>query len=335
MIPRPLTGVSYFGNRFQAHAEADLAVMAESCDYVVHTLSETDLLYHKSALAKIFAATRRRNLEAWADPWGLGGVFGGEALSKYLLEHPGEWQVLSDGKRVPAACINQPGFRHFVEEWVLIARDMGAQVVFWDEPHVHFHWDLEWEGVYSCVCDACRALYRDIYGGKMPARLTEEAADFRRRSLHDFLEHVMAFSRREKLKNALCLYAYEGHKAYDAIWDDLSNLPSLDIFGCDPYWNWPPRRRTAESHVAHFTKKVVAGAKPQGRGSQIWIQAMRLAKGAEPDIAAAIQAAAQAGATHLAAWSFDGGALLDTVLAEDPVEVWATVEKAYKELREK
>ena len=67
-------GVSYFGNRFLSHGAQDIARIAESCDYVVHTVSEADLNFHKSVLAKLFAESRRRGLEVWADPWGLGGT---------------------------------------------------------------------------------------------------------------------------------------------------------------------------------------------------------------------------------------------------------------------
>src|SRR5262245_29210319 len=123
----PKTGAAYFGNRFLAHAKEDLAVLSGCCDYVVHTLSEHDLYFHKAALATIFAETRRRGLELWVDPWGLGGVFGGESLSRFLLQHPDDWQVVSNGKRVPNACLNSRAFRDFVKEWVLTAADMGTQ----------------------------------------------------------------------------------------------------------------------------------------------------------------------------------------------------------------
>jgi hypothetical protein len=272
-------------------------------------------------------------LEVWVDPWGVGGVFGGEALSKFLLDHPQDWEVLSDGRRVPTACLNKPAFRHFMQEWVHTARRLGAQVIFWDEPHFFFSWSLEWEGIYACVCDACQALYRREEGGRLPPRLTAGARLFRQRTLRRFLEQMMGFAQTEGCRNALCLYAHEGHPTYDAIWQDLSTLPAMDIFGCDPYWRWPPRRKDVWAHVGRFAQKVVAATAPGKKSSQIWIQAMRLARGQEGEIEKACQAAAQAGVTHLAAWSFDGGALLDTVLAEDPAAVWRVVTRAFAKLR--
>jgi hypothetical protein len=331
----PRTGAAYFGNRFAAHGERDMAALAECCDYVVHTLSETDFFYHKSALGKIVDISRRRGLEVWIDPWGVGGVFGGEALSKFLLDNPGEWQERSDARRAPAACLNSRRFRDFVKEWILTAAGMGAQVVFWDEPHFFFQWDLEMEGTYACVCPRCADLYRREVGGAFPKKLDEPAAEFRRRTLTHFLTELMAYARRKGLRNALCLYAFDGYAEYDRIWRALGSLPLLDIFGCDPYWRWRPRAQDPARHVAAYTRRVREVAAPGGKGVQIWVQAMRLPRGKEHEIATALSAAVSAGATHLAAWSFDGGALLDPVLAEDPAAVWAATARAFARIRGK
>jgi hypothetical protein len=176
-VEHPRTGVAYFGNRFPGHARADLRRIAPVCDYIVHTVSETDFYFHKRALEQIVGDSRRLGLEVWVDPWGLGGVFGGESFSKFLLDHPGAWQVLSDGRRAPAACLRRREFRDFVREWLDVVRSLGAQTVFWDEPHVHFHWDLEWEGIYGCVCGLCRETFRGAHGRDLPPRLDEDAKE--------------------------------------------------------------------------------------------------------------------------------------------------------------
>jgi hypothetical protein len=328
---RPRTGAAYLGNRFPSHARVDLGQLSEVCDYVVHTVSETDLHFHKAALAEIFADSRRRGLEVWADPWGVGGVFGGESFSKFLLDHPDHWQVRSDGRAVPAACLNSGVFRDFVKEWVSVAAGLGAQVLLWDEPHVYFRWDLEWEGVYACTCATCAALFRRDFGGTLGPSLDERSRSFRRQTLRSFLVEVMAEARRHKLKNGLCLYAFEGYEDYDRIWNELSALANLDIFGCDPYWRWRPREYDPTSHVRHYAAKTATSA--AGRGSQVWIQAMKLRSGQEDEIALAVRAAAEGGATHIAAWSYDGGKLLDPVLSEDPTRVWDAVADAFREIR--
>ncbi|HMZ28005.1 MAG TPA: hypothetical protein PLM37_11860, partial [Elusimicrobiota bacterium] len=108
----------------------------------------------------------------------------------------------------------------------------------------------------------------------------------------------------------------------------------LDVFGCDPYWRWRPAKQDPASHVRHYTERVAAVAGPLKKGNQIWIQAMRLPEGAEGEIETACRAAADAGATHITAWSYDGGALLDPVLSENPDRVWAAVARAFRSLRE-
>lgn len=332
MTSVPRLGVSYFGNRFLSHAHRDLVVISQVCDYVVHTVSETDFLYHKSALGKIFSESRKVGLEVWADPWGVGGVFGGEALSRFLLDHPDHWQRYSDGRPASAACLNSRRFRDFVLEWIGVAADLGAQVIFWDEPHQAFGWTLEWEGVFSCACARCADLFRESFGSELPSRLTPEALDFRRRTIKSFLGEMLAAARAKGLKNALCLYAFEGYHPYEEIWNDMAALPDLDVFGCDPYWRWSRGRKDPVAHVRHYAEKLKATV-PAGRGTQVWVQAMRLPGGAENEIEAAVRAAVEGGASHIAAWSFDGGALLDPVLAENPERVWAATSRVFESLR--
>lgn len=325
-------GVSYFGNRYLSHAREDFKRIAESCNYIVHTVNENDLVYHKAVMAKIFYETRKAGLEVWVDPWGLGGVFGGESSSQFLLEHRKSWQMMSNGTHVPAACMNRPEWRSYMKEWILSVRDMGGQVVFWDEPHMAFDLASEFEGVYSCFCELCRDLFKRRYGAKMPARLNDQSREFRRDTIRSFLEDGMSFSRSKGLKNAICLYAYKGHEEYDMIWKGAAALKDLDIFGCDPYWHWRFKKDPGP-HVTEFSKYVVEHAQKNGKGSQVWVQAMRLPTGKEPEIGVAIEAAVKAGVTHVAAWSYDGGELLDTVLSERPEVVWAETEKAFKRFR--
>jgi hypothetical protein len=326
-------GVAYYGNRFINHAKEDLKRIAGCCDYVVHAFSESDLTFSKAVMAKVFNETRKLGLEIWVDPWALGGVFGGESFSKFLLEHRDSWQIMSDGRIMPGACLNRPEFRSFVKEWVLTVRDIGGQVIFWDEPHVFFDFESEWGGIYSCICPVCQDAFKRIHGVNLPPKLNDLARQFRRDTIKNFLVEMMAFAKSKGMKNALCLYAYKGIPEYDQLWAEAAALSDLDIFGCDPYWRWTHGRKDAAYHVGDFSKHVVASAKRNGKASQVWIQAMRLPAGAEPEIEQACLAAVDAGITHLAAWSYDGGELLDTILSERPGEVWRVLEQTYLKIR--
>jgi len=327
-------GVSYFGNRFLEHASRDMAQIAECCDYVVHTVSEADLQYHKFVLSKIFLESQKKGLEVWADPWALGGVFGGEAHSRFLLDHREFWQAMSDGALKPVACLNRTEWRSYVKEWILNVKEMGAQVIFWDEPHIAYDLASELSGIYACACTECQTLFKKKFGVKPPTKRDQNVELFQLETMKSFLEEIFEFAKEKKLKNALCVYAIKGHKRYDALWEKAAGLKNLDIFGCDPYWRWRGQHNP-EVHVADFSRRVKEAARPHGKATQIWIQAMRLPKGTEEEIVFASEAAVKERIDYLAAWSFDGGELLDTVLAERPREIWKTVVKAFERIRQR
>jgi hypothetical protein len=85
-MPELQTGISYFANRWVHHFNQDLDdIVSHSCTFVVHTFSENDLLFARGTLGKFFRATRDAGLGCWADPWGVMGLFGGEAICADIL----------------------------------------------------------------------------------------------------------------------------------------------------------------------------------------------------------------------------------------------------------
>jgi hypothetical protein len=180
--------------------------------------------------------------------------------------------------------------------------------------------------------DLCQEKFKKQYGGALPSKMNDDARAFRLDTMRDFLEEVMAFTKSKNMRNALCLYAFKGHAEFDRIWQKAAALKDLDIFGCDPYWRWRTNK-DPKAHVADFSKHVVDQAKINNKKSQIWIQAMRLSAGTEEEIDAAVKAAVDEKVDYIAAWSFDGGELLDTVLSENPVKVREVLERAFKRYR--
>lgn len=324
-------GVSYYGNRFLKHAKRDLADISECCTYVVHTCSERDLYFHKSALANIFEETRKRGMRVWVDPWGVGGVFGGESFSKFLLDHRRSWQFLSTGEAVHGACLNDPVFRGFVKEWVVSVKELGAQVIFWDEPHIYVTLELELSKIYSCACPTCKGMYMKKYGEQMPKYRNKKVHAFRVETMKNFLQEVMRFAKKKKLINALTIYAFEGILEYDRLWNMAGSLEEVDIFGCDPYWRWH-RNYNPGKRVSHFAEKVVKTCWEYDKEPHLWIQGMKFPKGTEKEISEAVLAAADAGVHNMAAWSYDGGELLDPVLSDNSQKVWKEIKKAYRKL---
>lgn len=108
---------AYFDNRYLDVYEQHVREMAEGgFDGVVHTVTEADLQWRMGRMAELFAATHGAGMQVWADPWGLGGVFGGEATSAHGSASLPELAVLAD-------------------RWLAAVARAGADWVLWDEPH--------------------------------------------------------------------------------------------------------------------------------------------------------------------------------------------------------
>ena len=132
----PRFGISYFGNRDPLHVQRDLEEIARAgLNYVVHTFSEEDLRFHRRVMQEIIQQSHRLGLEVWLDPWGVAGIFGGEAFSDFLVRHP---EVKRQSTR---------GLRRLMDRWIQTAQDLGTDVVFLDEPHFRTespHALIEW-----------------------------------------------------------------------------------------------------------------------------------------------------------------------------------------------
>ena len=318
------TGTSYFGVRDPRHAERDLdRFVDEGLSAVLHTFSERDRLYYHDTMADIVEAGTERGLTTYVNPWGVGRVFGGEALSEFIGRRPEARQRLSNGDALPAACFNRPEFREYMRGWVGDAVTIGADVVFWDEPHWYipeWHDDSVPEGAWTCRCDACQERYRGQYDEVMPAAETEQVAAFREDSLVEFLEETMALVRDQGVRNALCLLpgAHPDHGIRD--WERLAASEHLDVFATDPYWagyGEDPAR-----YVRENTELVVDLAAEHGLESQIWIQGFKLDAGAAEDVRTATRTALDGGVDSVFTWGWDGCRVISDIASENPEAVW-------------
>jgi hypothetical protein len=327
------TGVAYHDVRDANHAREDLEDMvAHHCNFVVHTFSEADLIFYRRTMKEIVKASHDLGLEVYVDPWAVGGVFGGEALSRFVAENLAERQVLADGSSVAAACMNGGEFRSFMKRWIEAAAEIDSDIVFWDEPRF-FVRDLmagasgqEW----ACYCSTCRERFRERHGRAMPREMDADVIAFREATLVDFLSELCDHARACGMKNALCVLPQEDAGRGVSDWEALATIPTLDIFGTDPYWAfWG---QPLEPYVREKTRKAKAVCEKHGRELQMWVLAFLIQEGREDEVMRAAEIFYEEGVRNIAAWSYGGGGwtYARSVNAE---KVWENLGKVFGRLR--
>jgi N-acetylmuramic acid 6-phosphate etherase len=324
--PRPaVTGCAYFGARILRHVERDLEdLAARGFTGVLHTFSENDLAYYRDTMARIVDASHRLGLEVQMNPWGLGRTFGGEAESRFVTIRPDACQVLDDGRRVAAGCLNHPDYRAYCAEWADAALEAGADLVFWDEPHwvVPEHVGVPDEARWSCRCDACR----ERFGRELPRELTDEVLAFREASVVDFLRGLVAHVRARGGRNTICLLPVTEGPHGIGDWDAVAALPGLDVLATDPYWH--VFREPAEPFVTRFAELAKSTADRHGIAAELWLPAYRLTRADLPDFEAAVAAARGAGIERLWIWAYEACAHMSHLATPDSPAVWEAVSVA-------
>jgi N-acetylmuramic acid 6-phosphate etherase len=314
-----VVGCSYFGVRIPRHVERDLEDIARrGFTGVLHTSSENDFAYYRDTMTRIVEASHSLGLEVQMNPWGVGRTFGGEAESRFVTMNPDACQVLDDGRRVAAACLNHPTYRAFCAEWADAALEAGTDLVFWDEPQwvVPEHVGIDDDGRWSCVCRTCR----ERFGRDFSAHLTEDVLAFREASLVDFLGELTAHVRARGGRNTVCLLpAVEGaHGVRD--WDAVASLPGVDVFATDPYWK--SFDAEAGPFVERFAGLLAETSARHGVEAELWVPAFRLTAADIPDLERAVAAARAAGIGRIWVWGYEACAHMSHLATPDSLEVW-------------
>jgi len=315
-------GVSYFGVRDPRHARRDLDEIAETgFRAVTHTFSEHDLRYHVEDVARLVAETRSRGLEAALDPWGVAGLFGGEAYSELALTDLHARQIDARGDSVPACCPNAAPTRALLRRWARTAVDLGADLLFWDEPHFHLGALRSGPPAPCCRCGACRDAWRSAHGGELPPEGDGALAAFRVASLTSLLADARAEVATARVEHSLCLLPrgeFSGAGSDD--WEAFASLEHLGRLSTDPYW------MTRDVDPAAYVRKHAAPLRSlcdaTGRRMEIWVQGIRIPAGKERDILRATEAAVECGAEIVSFWSFRGTERMATLACGDPDAAW-------------
>lgn len=326
------TGISYFGNRNPRHLPVDLAeIKSHNCTFVLHTYSENDQEYYKETIREMVALTKEAGLEVYLDPWGVGRVFGGETYSAFALRNLHTLQVLPDNTKAPAVCFNHPEFRKFMRIWIQDAAEIGADVLFWDEPHFFINLkEKQRFPVWYCKCQTCCAKFSEEFHADLKSAKPDEIIKFREACIVEFLTELCDLTRQSGMRNAVCMLPFKDAGIGVADWSKIVAIPTLDIFGTDPYWMFFDK--PLKSFVSEFSRDVVKLCTKYRKEPQIWIQAYKIYAGRENELQQAIGVAHDLGVNNFAAWSYYGNEYMSYNRSDDPRKVWDVIGSAYGDL---
>ncbi|MEZ4499441.1 MAG: hypothetical protein R2839_05075 [Thermomicrobiales bacterium] len=328
------TGVSYFGNRTLRYVEQDMKEIA-ACgfDYVVHCFTESDLLWGLESMREIVNISHAAGLEVHLDPWGVAGVFGGEALSKFVTWNTDANQVLADGSQVAVTCLNHPKLLPFLYEWIDAGIDIGADLLFFDEPH-WYPGDLWYIGKsvgkpedrWSCRCSVCLARYQDETGNAMPLRRNAQVQQFRSDAVLRLTTALISYAKSRGATTDLCLLPHG--ITFDLVgvpdWEPFGDIPGLDYFGTDPYWR-AGEIVPLEPYVRPNAAAVRALCDKHQLRDQYWVQGYGFPRGTEDEIARAVDIAIEEGMTDIAIWAFRACEPMSRLWSDDIDRTWSVV----------
>jgi hypothetical protein len=328
----PNLGVAYFANRYVGHARSDLAEIADmGASYVVHTMSEADLRWNPGTMRELVSAGRELGLTAWVTPWALGGVFGGEAPSYAVMEHPEACQRDNHGNHLPALCPRQPVFRQLIRDWLDVSAESGADICQWDEPHFARQLDED-SGGWSCMCAACQEAFREAAHREMPHEWDTEIAEFVHGSLAETVRWCVAEAEQRGLESSIVLLP-EGTDA-SSDWHDLASQPGVRYFGGTPYWvfgGYPPQ--DVPRYLTDWCARLIeatAGTYAEPLG---WIQAFSIPAGREHEIRQGVEIMRASGISSIAVWAYRACSAMSALTPDNPEVVWVTVKEAFASTR--
>ena len=328
----PTLGVAYFGNRYLHHARADLAEIASTgATFVVHAMSEADLRWNPGTMRDLVAAGKEIGLDAWMTPWALGGVFGGEAPSYAVMEHPEACQRDGRGNHLPALCPRQPTFRHLMADWLDAVAESGAAICQWDEPHLARQQSRD-SAEWACRCYACQAAFRAEICRDMPREWDPDVSAFVGRLLDDTVRWLVAEGERRGLSSSIVLLPND--QAGTSNWRDLASLNGVRYFGGTPYWvfeGYPPEDMPA--YLTSWCSRLIEATAGTGAEPLGWVQAFSVPDGREHEIERGIEIMTEAGITSIAVWAYRACSAMSALLPDNPDLVWTTVQRAFSEVR--
>ena len=327
-------GVSYFGVRNPRHVERDLDDMKRlGFDYVVFTFSENDHRFYREAMAACVELAHQRDLKAYMDPWGVCGIFGGEAFTDRGAWDLEAQQFRSDGRALPKLCPNSDEVRVYLRQWIAtVAELLQADAIFWDEPHFYLPFGTAREqGLWSCRCQRCRTRFQAAFQQPLPAVENAEVRQFKQDCVATLIDEVTAVAARHGLQNIVCVLTEDDQPdARQAKFDRYAANPHLDVLATDPY---PIFHGKPISSTAPFCHALQRACQRYGKAAQLWIQGFRVPAGQESLLGDEMQLIADTGIDDIAIWSYLATAYMSSHACADADRVWAVFTQRMQALR--
>lgn len=316
-------GVAYHDNRILKSIKEDMQdIVRHNMNLVVHVFTHNDIRRHKGIMKDVFAATRDAGLDFWVDNFGLSGP--PNAPNHITQFYPGTNRVYSNGDIDPwNVCYTAPGLMEITKLWVDTVGEIGGKKLFWDEPHLESYET----GIFACRCERCQNLFYEKYGYEMPEILTPDVEKFRMDSMTDYFTKATKYAADNGMENIVCLMP-----SSLGFTDAIIDIPYVHNMGTDPYWFGTEHEPF--SYVYNSSKKFIDKTERHNKNNHIWIQSYRVPEGRENEIYLAADAAYDAGARTILAWSFRGGEGCD-YRAERCDMVWHTTGEAMRRLRDR
>jgi hypothetical protein len=326
-------GVSYFGVRNPQHFQRDLDEIARlGFTYIVFTFSEEDQRFYQGSITEFVRRTHQHGLRAYIDPWGVGGVFGGEAFSDR-----GAWdlegqQRRSDGRPLPLLCPNSVEVRAYLQRWIAtVAEGLQADAIFWDEPHFYLPFGTaRTQGLWSCWCGRCQERFRTTYGQPWPDTETPEVRQCKQDAIAGLIREVTAMAASYNLQNVVCILPeHDDLAGLQAKCDLFASNPHLDVLATDPYPLWHGR---PVATTQGFCEALLRACQRYNKAAQMWIQGFRVPAGQEEQLGAEMRLMARCGIRDIAIWSYLATGYMSSHTCADAPRVWEVFTQTMQQL---
>lgn len=328
-------GVSYFGVRNPRYVQYDLEDIARlGFDYVVFTFSENDYRFYCETMAECVRRAHQAGLQAYVDPWGVCGIFGGEAFTEH-----GAWtldgqQRRSDGRPLPLLCPNSPAVREYLQRWMAaVAEVLHADAIFWDEPHFYLPSGASRaQGLWGCCCPRCQEGFQAAHDAPFPTQETAAVRRWKQAAIAALLAEVTAAAAAHGLRNIVCILPeYEQLDSLPAKFDRFAANPHLDVLATDPY---PLIHGQEMTVTGRFCEALQRACARHGKAAQMWLQGFRVPAGREPLLAEEMRLMARYGIRDMAIWSYLATAYMSSHTCADAAAVWDTFTRTMRDLRQ-